>query len=105
MVVCVCVLLTGRPSDNRPTCPPPITAERARQNIPSASSYMSLKHSQSQQDPVAMPESNTQRGSLSTRQACDDETPTRARHKKKVRRSLGNCPSIRKIPLCYVVDV
>ena len=40
-------MLTGRPSDDRPTCPPPISAERARQNVPSASSYMPLKHSRS----------------------------------------------------------
>ena len=45
--ICRGLLWTGRPSDDRPTCPPPITAERARQNVPSPSSYMSLKQSRS----------------------------------------------------------
>ena len=93
-------MLTGRPSDDRPTCPPPITAERARQNVPSASSYMSLKHSQSQrasgssvdQDTVAG-SSSGHRGSLSSQSVSqsqhqrgyDDEARTPAAQKKKVR--------------------
>jgi len=113
MVGCV---LSGRPSDDRPNCPPPITAERARQNVPSASSYMSLKHSQSrsvsgsaEQDTM---DSLTHRGSLLSTQSAsqaagqhhhlatgqrvhNDETVTQGGQKKKVRHFLKNSPLVK----------
>ena len=83
-------LLTGRPSDDRPTCPPPITAERARQNVPSASSYMPLKHSRT----CRSSGSNEQEtgstsmqsiGQASGQRVLNDEARTENAPRKKVR--------------------
>jgi len=102
------MLLTGRPSDDRLSCPPPITAERARQNVPSASSYMSLKHSHAQRASGSFEQdalgSSAHRASLSSQstshtagqhgassqRAYDGDTPSHGGQKKKVRHSFRN---------------
>jgi len=80
----IVVVFKGRPSDERPTCPPPITAERARQNVPSASSYMSLKHSRpAHSGSNELPDTT---GSSTIHQRIhDNDTSTQSGQRKKVR--------------------
>jgi len=76
-------LLTGQPNDDRPSCPPPITAERARQNVPSASSYMSLKQSRSHRSSGSIeqqPTSPSTHSVNSSQRLHEDKPRTQARN-------------------------
>jgi len=82
-------LSTGKPNDDRPTCPPPITAERARQNVPSASSYMSLKHSRSHRSSGSTEQETVSSSTQSVNKASgqrlhEDETRKQVPQRKKV---------------------